>query len=332
MRRLIGPAWLIGLFVLQLCGCTVHAVDSSAGAGARTPPFLPHIIAHRGGTADAPENTLVAIRAATAHHADAIWLTVQLSRDGIPVLYRPAELSALTDASGPVAARTAAELARVNAGWTFRRASAADGEAYPYRRNPVGIPTLREALQAISPDVPIILDMKALPAAAQIVAVAQVLNREHAWSRVTLYSTEAAYQQGFSAYPQARMFEARDATRTRLVRVLLNQGCIDAPDGTAPVAFELHRDVTVVEQFTLGEGRSPVRATLWTPATVACTRRRAHVFIVAIGVNDEDDYRAAACLDIDAVLADSPRQMRAIRAGLSLPLQCPALRPAARGQ
>jgi glycerophosphoryl diester phosphodiesterase len=331
MRRLMGQTWVIGVFALQLCGCAAPAVDPSAGAGTTT-TYLPRIIAHRGGAADAPENTLVAIRAATAQHADALWLTVQLSRDAIPVLYRPADLSALTDASGPVAARTAAELARVNAGWTFRRAGAAHAEAYPYRRNPVGIPTLREALQAIAPDLPVILDMKALPAPAQIAAVAQVLTREHAWSRVTLYSTEAAYQQGFLVYPQARLFEARDATRTRLARVLLNQGCIDAPDGAAPVAFELHRDVTVVEQFTLGEGRSAVHATLWTPATVACTRQRAHVSIVAIGVNNEDDYRAAACLGIDAVLADSPRQMRAIRAALSLPLQCPVQRPAVRGE
>jgi glycerophosphoryl diester phosphodiesterase len=278
---------------------------------------LPKIIAHRGGTADAPENTLDAIQQSLSHHADALWLTVQLSRDGVPVLYRPADLSALTDASGPASARTAAELARVNAGWHFRR-----GEAYPYRAHPTGIPTLREALRVIPPAVPVILDMKALPAAPQTEAVARVLDEERAWSRVTIYSTEADYQQSFAAYPQARLFESRDATRERLVRVLLNQGCVDAPAAHALAAFELHRAMTVVEKFTLGEGRSDVQATLWTPATVACFRRQPDVKIVAIGVNDADDYQAAACLGLDAVLADSPLKMAALRAATPLPLKC----------
>ena len=56
----------------------------------------PQLIAHRGGTGDAPENTLPAIKLALENHAEAIWVTVQLSRDGVPVLYRSSDLSALT--------------------------------------------------------------------------------------------------------------------------------------------------------------------------------------------------------------------------------------------
>jgi glycerophosphoryl diester phosphodiesterase len=280
---------------------------------------LPLIIAHRSGTGDAPENTLEAIRLAVEHHADAMWLTVQLSKDGVPVLYRPEDLSALTDASGPVAGRTAEELARVNAGWRFL---AADGHSYPYRQRPVGIPTLREALRAIPASMPVVLDMKALPAGPQADAVARVLSEENAWSRATLYSTEAAYQHSFAAYPQAKVFESRDATRGRLVRVLLDQGCIDPPAEHASAAFEMHRSVTVVEKFTLGEGRSEVNATLWTPATVACFRQRPDVHLVAIAVNNAEDYRAAACLGMDAVLADSPAKMAEIRARMTGALRC----------
>jgi glycerophosphoryl diester phosphodiesterase len=278
---------------------------------------LPKIIAHRAGTGDAPENTLEAIRHSIAHRTDEMWLTVQLSKDGVPVLYRPADLAALTNARGPVSALTAAELARVNAGWSFK-----SGDIYPYRNRPVGIPTLREALRMIPLNTPVILDMKALPAGPQAQAVAQVLNEENAWSRVTIYSTEAAYQQSFAAYSQARLFESRDATRGRLVRVLLNQGCVDAPAEHSAAAFEMHRAMTVVEKFTLGEGRSEVQATLWTPATVACFRQKPNVRIVAIGVNNAVDYRAAACLGIDAVLADSPQRMGAIKASMAVPLQC----------
>jgi glycerophosphoryl diester phosphodiesterase len=303
-------------FIL-LTGCALTPTTTNDGASTVT--SLPKIIAHRGGTGDAPENTLEAIRQSITHRADAMWLTVQLSKDGVPVLYRPADLSALTDTKGPVSAFTAAELARVNAGWNFRR-----GDAYPYRDHPAGIPTLREALRTIPPATPIILDMKALPAAPQAQAVAQVLNEESAWSRVTIYSTEADYQQSFAVYPHARLFESRDATRGRLVRVLLDQGCVDAPAEHTSTAFELHRAMTVVENFTLGEGRSDVQATLWTPATVACFRQRPDVRIVAIAVNSADDYRTVACLGIDAALADSPSKMAAIRDAVAMPLRCAA--------
>ncbi|MGA7777839.1 MAG: glycerophosphodiester phosphodiesterase family protein [Paraburkholderia sp.] len=317
-----GSMWLGSivttvLFAL-LGGCATHSEVPHAA----TVTALPRIIAHRGGTGDAPENTLEAIRLALTHHADAIWLTVQLSKDGVPVLYRPADLSALTNVIGPVSAYSASQLARVNAGWTFVQVGAQGVDDYPYRHQPVGVPTLREAMREIPASIPVILDMKALPAAPQTQAVAQVLSEENAWSRVMIYSTEADYQRTFAAYPQAKIFESRDATRNRLVRVLLGEGCIDAPASNALAAFELHRDMTVVEKFTLGEGRSEVHSTPWTPATIACFRRNPGVRIVAIAVNNADDYRTAACLGVDAVLADSPAKMVPVRAALSLPLRC----------
>jgi glycerophosphoryl diester phosphodiesterase len=311
--RLTGSSLIAGLL---LAGCSLTPPVTPHNAVTQV-SALPAIIAHRGGTGDAPENTLEAIRLSITNHADAMWLTVQLSKDGVPVLYRPGDLSALTDAKGPVSAYTAAQLTRVNAGWTFLRA-----DGYPYRDHPLGIPTLREALRIMPAGMPVILDMKALPAEPQTLAVARVLDEENAWRRVSIYSTEADYQRSFAAYPQARLFESRDATRGRLVRVLLNQGCVDAPTEHAMSAFELRRALTVVEKFTLGEGRSDVQATLWTPATVACFRQKPDVRIVAIAVNDADDYRTAACLGVDAVLADSPSKMTAVRNGVALPLQC----------
>ncbi len=315
MLRAIRIVWLL------LCCIALF----SACARASRPPAavsLPLIIAHRGGTADAPENTLEAIQQAVAHQADALWLTVQLSKDGEPVLYRPADLGLLTDASGPVASRTAAELAQVNAGWTFPQSGA--GDTFVYRHHPVGIPTLREALRVIPVDRWVILDMKALPAAPQAAAVARVLTEEGAWSRVAIYSTDADYQRSFAAYSQARLFESRDDTRLRLLRVRLGSGCIDAPTESTWTGFELHRQLTITETFTLGQGRSEVDALLWTPESVACFRQRSQrVRIVAMAVNDAAGYQTAACLGVDAVLADSPRKMAMIRANLAKPLQSP---------
>jgi glycerophosphoryl diester phosphodiesterase len=280
---------------------------------------LPLLVAHRGGTGDAPENTLQAINKALSNGAEAIWLSVQLSKDGVPILYRPADLSTLTNVSGPVLDRTMAELVQVNAGWHFKNA---DG-GYPYREHSVGIPTLRRALQALPPGMPVMLDMKSLPAEPLAQAVAQVLTEEKAWSRTLLYSTDVRFQQAFSKYGQAQLFESRDATRDRLAKVLLNEGCESAPIGTDWVAFELHRKLEVIETFTLGQGISKVNATLWTPETVACFRQQSRVNILAIAVNSVQDFRIAACLGVDAVLVDSPKPFAVFKAEWkSRPFSC----------
>lgn len=88
-------------------------------AGLRRHWAAPQLIAHRGGTGDAPENTLPAIKLALENNAEAIWVTVQLSHDGVPVLYRSSDLSALTNSEGNVSSLTAAELAKVDAGWKW---------------------------------------------------------------------------------------------------------------------------------------------------------------------------------------------------------------------
>src|SRR5260364_190995 len=128
---------------------------------------LPLMIAHRAGTKDYPENTLLAINEALKNGADVIWVTVQLSKGGIPVLYQPADLAAWTEANGAVADKTLAALQQLNAGWNFVSIDADGNKAYPYRHQNVQSPTLKEALQLIPYKIPIILDMKALPASAE---------------------------------------------------------------------------------------------------------------------------------------------------------------------
>ncbi|RZT41727.1 glycerophosphodiester phosphodiesterase family protein [Cupriavidus agavae] len=302
---------LLGAPLIAAC---LGASCETARDGAGTQYAAPKLVAHRGGTADRPENTLVAIESALARRTDMIWLSVQLSADGEPVLYRPASLEALTNGSGNVADWSAAALARLNAGWQFAETGADGRQHYPYRGRAVPIPTLRQALRAIPAAVPVILDMKAMPAEAQTLAVARVLESENAWGRVLIYSTEQDYQQTFAAWPRARLFESRDTTRGRLVTATLGQECGPAPASGAWAGFEMRRKVEVVETFTLGEGRSPVNAVFWTPASVRCYRAGVPVNLVAFGVNDQDAYCEAKRLGLDAVMVDSPEKMAAIRA------------------
>jgi len=114
----------------------------------------PLVFAHRGGCALGPENTLAAFDLGLAAGADGLELDVHLSADGIAVVHHDAMLDRTTSASGPLASRTAAELARIDAGCRF-----AHGGSYPFRHQGVGIPTLGEVLRRY-PDTRIIVEMK----------------------------------------------------------------------------------------------------------------------------------------------------------------------------
>jgi len=278
----------------------------------------PLIVAHRGGTGDEPENTLTAIQSSLRNKADVIWMTVQGSGDGVPVLYRPADVSALSDGKGPVNSMTLAQLQQLNVGYQFSRT---DGGAavFPYREKPLRMPTLQQALRAVPPSVSVVIDLKQLPAAPLVAAVARVLDDEQAWGRVHIYSTEAEILRLMASYPQASLFETRDATRMRLSEVALSGNCANPPAPGTWVGIELERTVTVVEKFTLGEGRSEVRARWWTPAAVACFKSSPNVKIVVFGIDSVDAYAAAAKLGVDAVMTDSPIKMQAIKQKVAAP-------------
>jgi glycerophosphoryl diester phosphodiesterase len=74
----------------------------------------PLVFAHRGGSALAPENTISAFDNGVRLGADGIELDVHLSRDGVVVVHHDRLLDRTTSLRGPVAERTADELARAN--------------------------------------------------------------------------------------------------------------------------------------------------------------------------------------------------------------------------
>jgi glycerophosphoryl diester phosphodiesterase len=77
---------------------------------------LPLILAHRGASAYAPENTIAAFRLAHELGADGIELDVQLTRDKIPVVIHDDTVERTTNGKGRVCDLTIAEIARLDAG------------------------------------------------------------------------------------------------------------------------------------------------------------------------------------------------------------------------
>lgn len=76
-------------------------------------------IAHRGASADAPENTLPAFEAALAAGADALELDVHMAADGALVVIHDPALGRTTNGQGLVGVYTLADLRRLDAGAWF---------------------------------------------------------------------------------------------------------------------------------------------------------------------------------------------------------------------
>lgn len=95
----------------------------------------PRVLAHRGGGALAPENTLAALRVGVERGFRAVEFDAMVPRDDVPVLMHDPTLTRTTGLSGDVTARTAAELAACDAGSWHSPAFA--GEC---------VPTLTQAL------------------------------------------------------------------------------------------------------------------------------------------------------------------------------------------
>jgi glycerophosphoryl diester phosphodiesterase len=91
-------------------------------------PF--QIIAHRGASAYAPENTLPAFARAYELGAFEVELDVQVSRDHVVVVFHDAELEAKTGRSGRVRDYTAAELCQMEIGSWFDRSHPEVGESF----------------------------------------------------------------------------------------------------------------------------------------------------------------------------------------------------------
>lgn len=122
----------------------------------------PSIIAHRGASADAPENTMAAFQLAFDQGADGIELDVMLSKDKQLVVIHDDTLDRTTNGSGRVRDLTLAQLHALDAGM---------GEQ---------IPTLKQVLDAFGGQMLINIELKnyATPFDALPVLAAQLLKSE----------------------------------------------------------------------------------------------------------------------------------------------------------
>lgn len=123
------------------------------------------VVAHRGASTDAPENTMLAYQQAVEMGADAIELDVHLTKDGKLALIHDETLDRTTSLAGPVAAKTMAQIRRADAGYHFE---GPDG-SFPFRGKKLRVPTLPEVLDWLPDGIGLVVEIKAREATAATV-------------------------------------------------------------------------------------------------------------------------------------------------------------------
>lgn len=104
-------------FIGAVMSISMVAAAFMAPPAARATLDGPVLYAHRGGAAEAPENTLGAFRQSVQRYGTEVWLEMdaQLSADGVLVVIHDDTLDRTTDCTGPVIETTASQLESCNA-------------------------------------------------------------------------------------------------------------------------------------------------------------------------------------------------------------------------
>lgn len=155
--------------LLALAACSSPTITPTDRA---EPIALPRIVAHRGASHEAPENTLAAFRRAWEIGVECVELDVHLTADNEVVVMHDDNTKRITGRDRPIAQQTLAELRQLDAG-------AWKGAAFTGER----IPTIAEAIATIPPGRTLFVELKSgvetVPAIARAIRAANPEPRAH---------------------------------------------------------------------------------------------------------------------------------------------------------
>lgn len=241
------------------------------------------IIAHRGASADAPENTLPAFALAWKQEADAIELDVHLTRDGRLVVIHDHDTLRVTGQKLVVEESTLAELQALDAGeWK--------GAVWSGTR----LPELCQVLAALPGGKRIVIELKGGPELAPAVRAALLA------SRVPLPQADVI---GFNVETMAAASQCLPECRCYLLA-----GNWRGPDGRQ--VFDLARLLQAVADAHLAGLDLEYRTVLGNPDCVAAVRA-AGLGLYVWTVDDVAAARQLVDLGVSGLTTNAPARIRA---------------------
>jgi glycerophosphoryl diester phosphodiesterase len=254
-------------------------------------PFLDHegpiAFAHRGGSEEAPENTIPAFEAAVALGYRYLETDVHMTSDGALVAFHDASLDRVTDSRGHIARLPLARIREADAGYWF---TADGGATYPFRGSGVQVPTLEELLTRW-PDVRVNIDPKDDVCVGPLAAL---LERLGAHDRVCIGSFSDRRLLRVRGLTQRRVCTSmgRNAVTMAWTFALAGRMArLDADCVQVPIRW---RDFNLVTAgFVKAAHRSGLPVHVWT-------------------VNDEAAMNELLDLGVDGIMTDRPRVLRQV--------------------
>lgn len=233
------------------------------------------LIAHRGASGYAPENTLSAFRKAVAMGLGFIETDLQLSRDARFVAIHDDTVNRTTNGQGSVRDLTLAELRRLDAGSWF-------GSSYAGER----IPTLEEILEfAKRHDVVFYLELKPGGSWGGEHALIGALRESGEIARVVVISFDST------------LVAAVRRGEPTLMTGLLCDGQIDKP---------------IEKTLEIGARQLVIRGDLVTPAMIAEAKRN-DLQLICWTVNHPAHMRLLASAGVAGIMSDYPDRLNAVQ-------------------
>lgn len=232
----------------------------------------PLIIAHRGASAHAPENTLPAFRLALEHGADGIELDVMLSQDQKLIVIHDVTLERTTNGTGKVPDFNADELRQLDAGLWF-------SEAFQNTR----LPLLEEVFEQLGGKLLINVELKNYHSPRDpLPDIALELTKKHQLLESVIFSS----------------FNARNLTRLKKLEPRAKTGLLCLPGAMgafyrSPFGRLFHYDAL-----------HPYHKD-----TTASLARRTHRLDKQLNVwtvDEKDDLLRMQSIGVDAIITDDP--------------------------
>jgi len=231
------------------------------------------VIAHRGASSAAPENTLVAQEVARRAGADWIENDVQPSKDGVPFVLHDGTVDRTTDGAGAIRSLTAGQLKALDAGSWF-------APHYTGTR----LPTLAEQLADLrTRGGNLLLEIKGAHSRAEVAKIVEVIRAEQMTGRVFIQSFEVdALKHTYALAPELPLG--------------LLRGSLDAD----PVAIAKELHLTAY---------NPTGAALIAKPEVVDGLRKAGVAVMAWTIDSAAQWRQLEQIGVDGIITNRPAEL-----------------------
>jgi len=251
-----------------------------------------HLIGHRGAAAYAPENTLASVEKAVALGTLEVEIDVQLSKDGVVMLFHDGTLDEKTNLTGPVREHTAAVLLEADIGSWFDKVHPESEERF------AGTPLDRfeDLLSEFGDRIYYHVELKSLEPELPGLVV-EALERHNLIRRATITSFDVAQLE------RTRLLSPRSPTcwllRSRLPK-----------DALLGEALLIEQTEMLERAKRAGFQMVGIRANRLSPEILALARAQG-LGIRAFGIKNDADMERVLALAADGMTTNWPDRLRA---------------------